>query len=395
MAAVLAGLLVLSLSVPTAAQTVKIGVLTDLDGPYSTTAGQGSVEAARMAIEDFGGTVLGRPIELVSAGHGNKADVGAGIVGAWYDRDGVGAVFDVNNSAVALAVAGLARDRRKIAVFTGAASTALTNEACTPTTIHYVYDTYALANTAARAVVAAGGKTWFMLAADYAAGRMITRNIADMVAANGGSLVGTLYHPLDAGDFSSFLLQAQSSGAQVIALGDAGRDMINAVTQARQFAITPRQQLVATLVFITDVHAMGLQLAQNMRFTTGFYWDRTEATRAWSRRYFARMDAMPTMIHAGTYSAVAHYLGAIAAAGTEDGPSVAAEMKRRPIHDFFAENGRIRADGRMIHDMYLATVKTPAASKYPWDYYTLTATIPGDEAFQSLAAGTCPLVPAQ
>ena len=371
---------------------ITLGVLTDMDGPYAATAGQGSVEAARMAIEDFGNRVLGRPIELVSAGHQNKADLGAGIVKDWFDGGSVDAVFDLNNSAVALAAANIARATNKIVVYTGAASVALSNEACAPTAVHYVYDTYALANNSARAVVAAGGKSWFMIAADYAAGRAITKSVADMVAGDGGSLVGTIYHPLGTADFSAFLLQARASKAQVVGLGDAGQDMMNAVTQARQFAITPAQQLVAMLVFISDVHALGLDLAQGMTFTTGFYWDRTGETRAWSRRYFARMQAMPTMIQAGTYSAVTHYLQAIETAGSDDGPTVAAQMKQLPIHDFFAEDGRIRADGRMIHDMYVVTVKSPAESKYPWDYYKIMATIPGDEAFQPLAKSTCPLV---
>ena len=371
---------------------VKIGVLSDMEGLYSVTAGMGSVEAARMAIEDFGGTVAGKPIELVYASHQNKADVGAGIVRAWYDRDHVDAIFDLNNSAVALAVANLAREKHKVVVYTGAASLALSNEACTPTTVHYVYDTYALASNSARAVVAAGGKTWFMVAADYAFGKMMTKNVSDIVTEDGGTMVGSIFHPLDAADFSSYLLQAQASKAQVVGLGDATHDMVNAVTQARQFAITPNQQLVAMLVFINDVHAMGLDLAQGMTFTTGFYWDRNEETRRWSKRYFDRMKAMPSMIHAGTYSAVTHYLQAIQASGTDDGPTVADEMKKLPIHDFFAENGKIRADGRMVHDMYVVTVKSPAESKYPWDYYKIIATIPGDEAFQPLAKSTCPLV---
>ncbi|GGF15474.1 ABC transporter permease [Aliidongia dinghuensis] len=371
---------------------VKIGVLSDMDGLYSGTAGPGSVEAARMAIEDFGGQALGKPIELVSASHQNKADVGAAITRGWFERDHVDAIFDLNNSAVALAVANLARAQSKVVVYTGTASSALTNEACAPTTVHYVYDTYALASNSARAVVAGGGKTWFMVAADYAFGKMMTENVSDVVAESGGKMVGTVYHPLDTADFSSFLLQAQSSGADVVALGSATHDMVNAVTQARQFAITPAQKLVAMLVFIQDVHALGLERAQGMTFTTGFYWDRTEATRTWSKRFFERMKTMPSMIHAGTYSAVMHYLQAVSEAGTTDGPTVAETMKRLPIHDFFAENGHIRPDGRMVHDMYVVTVKSPAESKYPWDYYKILATIPADEAFQPLAKSSCPLV---
>ncbi|MBI5257801.1 MAG: ABC transporter substrate-binding protein [Burkholderiales bacterium] len=384
-------------TLPAVAQKVsddklRIGVLTDLSGLYSDTAGKGSAEAAKMAIEDFGGKVLGKPIELVTGDHQNKADIGGSLARTWYDRDGVDAIFDVNNSAVAVAVANLARERSKMLVMTGTASVAMTNEHCGPTSVHYVYDTYALANGAAHGMAGRGIKSWYVVATDYAFGKALAANITEFAGAIGGKVIGTTYHPLNASDFSSFMLQAQSSKADAIALANATSDTVNAIKTARQFGIHKNQAVVPLLMFINDVHALGLQEAQDMTFASGFYWDRTPETRAWSRRYFERMKKMPSMIQAGTYSAVTSYLKAVAAAGTDEGGAVAAKMKALPIKDFFAQNGRVRADGRMVHDMYLVQVKKPAESNHPWDYYKVLATIPGDKAFQPLAKSKCPLI---
>lgn len=373
---------------------VRVGVLSDMSGLYADTAGRGSVEAARMAIEDFGGQVLGRPIELVSGDHQNKADIGASLARTWYDRDGVDAIFDMNNSAVALSVVNLARERQKLSINTGGASVALTNEACAPTSVHYTYDTYALANGAAQGVSRQGGKTWYLIGVDYAFGKAMAANMTEFVGELQGKVIGSVFHPLNASDFSSYVLQAQASGADTIALANATSDTVNAVKAARQFGVSPKQRVVPMLMFINDVHALGLAQAQGMTFATGFYWDRTPESRAWARRYFERMKKMPSMIQAGAYSAVTHYLKAVQAAGTDDGATVAAKMKAMPVNDFFAQGGTIRADGRMVHDMYLVSVKKPAESKYPWDYYTVLSTIPGDKAFQPLSKSKCPLVAA-
>lgn len=371
---------------------VRIGVLTDLSGPYTDTAGAGSVEAARMAVADFGGKVFGKPIEVVAGDHQNKADVGSAVARSWYDRDGVDLIIDLNNSSVAIAVGNLARERNKMVIMTGPASIALTNENCGATLIHYVYDTYALANGAVRGVLAQGKKDWFVIAVDYAFGKSMAASVNEFVTEGGGRVVGTVFHPLGASDFSSFVLQAQSSKASVVALASAANDTVNAIKTARQFGLTKSQTLVPQLMYINDVHALGLNDAQGMTFSTAFYWDRTPETRAWSRRYFERMKKMPSMIQAGAYSAVTSYLKAITAAGTDDGPAVAAKMKALPINDLFAQGGKVRVDGRMVHDMYLVQVKKPGESNYPWDYYKVLATIPGDQAFQPLARSKCALV---
>lgn len=371
---------------------VRIGVLSDMSGLYADTAGQGSAEAARMAIEDFGGKILGKPIDLVTGDHQNKADIGASLARSWYDNDGVDVILDVNNSSVAVAVGNLARERSKMMILTGAASVAMTNENCGPTSVHYVYDTYALANGAAMGMSSKGAKSWYVIGTDYAFGKAMAANITEFVGATGGKVLGSAFHPLNASDFSSFLLQAQASKSDAIALANATSDTVNAIKTARQFGITKKQTVVPLLMFINDVHALGLTEAQDMTFTSGFYWDRTPETREWSRRYFERMKKMPSMIQAGTYSAVTTYLKAIQAAGTDDGATVSAKMKELPINDFFAKGGKIRADGRMVHDMYLVQVKKPAESKYPWDYYKVISTIPGDQAFQPLSKSKCSLV---
>jgi branched-chain amino acid transport system substrate-binding protein len=371
---------------------VRIGVLSDMTGLYADTAGPGSAEAARMAVEDFGGKVLGVPVEVVSGDHQNKSDVGAALARTWFDRDNVDLIIDLNNSSVAIAVNNLARERSKMVMNTGGASIALTNEECAPTSIHYTYDTYALANGAARGLMAQGKKDWFILSVDYAFGKAMTANATEFIKEGGGKVVGTVAHPLNTADFSSFILQAQGSGASVIALANATSDTVNTIKTAQQFGVSPKQTIVPQLMFINDVDALTLPLGHGMIFATGFYWDRTPESRAWAKRYFARMKKMPSMIQAGAYSAVTQYLKAVQAIGTDDGAAVAAKLKTMPLEDMFAQNGKVRADGRMVHDMFLVEVKKPEESKEPWDYYKVLSTIPGDEAFQPLSKSKCSLV---
>jgi branched-chain amino acid transport system substrate-binding protein len=374
---------------------VRIGVLTDMAGPYQDTGGMGSVEAARMAIEDFGGKVLGKSIELVGGDHQNKADVGVTLARKWYDHEGVDAIFDVNHSAIALAINGLVAENGRVVINTGAGSVGLTNEGCTANAVHYVYDTYALATGAARGMARLGGsqaRSWYILGVDYAFGKQMAVDLTESVRGAGGRLSGSVFHPLSANDLSSFMLQAQQSKADNIALANAGADAVNAIKTAREFGVTPKQRIVPMLFLINNVHALGLKDAQGIVFTEAFYWNRTPETRTWSRRFFSKMKQMPSMIQAGTYSAVMQYLKAIQAAGTDDGKTVVALMKKTPINDMFASNGRIREDGRMVHDMYLVQVKKPGESQEPWDYYNVLATIPGEEAFQPLSKSKCPLV---
>lgn len=371
---------------------VVIGVLSDMSGLYSDTAGEGSVVAARMAIEDFGGKVRGKPIELVTGDHQNKADVGAGLARNWFERGGVDAIVDLNQSAVGMAVNALVRENGKVALNTGAVASSLTNEGCAPTAIHWTYDTYAMAYGAARGVSELGAKTWFMLTVDYTFGHAFEANMTEFVTGLGGKVVGRVSHPMGTSDMSSFILQAQASKADAIALANATTDTTNAIKTARQFGVTGKQRVVPLLILLPDVHALGLEEAQGMTFATAFYWDRTPETRAWSRRFFEHRKRMPTQVHAGTYSAVTHYLKAIEAAGTDTGSDVVAKMREIPVNDMFAANGSIREDGRMIHDMYLVQVKAPAESKQEWDYYHVLGTIPGEDAFQSLEKSKCPLL---
>ncbi|WP_291721333.1 ABC transporter substrate-binding protein [Magnetospirillum sp. 64-120] len=375
---------------------IKIGVLTDLSGTYSDLAGKGAVVAAQMAVEDFGGKVNGVPVEIVSADHQNKADIASSIARKWYDAEQVDAIAELVTTAAAIAVREVSKEKGKIDLVSGAASTALTNAKCSATGFHWTYDTAALANGTANAVVKNGGKSWYFLTADYAFGHDLQAQTERVVKANGGEIKGAVRHPFPNSDFSSFLLQAQASGAQIIGLANAGADTINAIKQAKEFGITQGgQSLAGLLVFITDVHSLGLDTAQGMMMTTGYYWNRDDETRAWSKRWSAKMDGkMPSMVHAGTYSSVMHYLKALAAAKTDDGMKVADQMRALPIKDAsgFAVNGKIRADGRMVHDMYLAQVKKPADSKGAWDYYNIVRTIPGDDAYQSLADSKCDLV---
>src|SRR6185437_3810681 len=372
---------------------VKIGVLNDQSGLYADLGGPGSVIAAQMAVEDFGGTVLGKPIEIVSADHQNKADIGASIARQWFDADKVDMAIDFDNSAVALAVEQLAKERNRIAIATAVGTTDFTGKACSPTGISWTYDSYALTTSLARAVMKKGLDTWFFLTVDYAFGHSLEADTTRAVLASGGKIVGSVRHPLNTADFSSYLLQAKASGAKVVALANGGGDMINATKQANEFGLPQGgQTVVSLLIFITDVHSLGLQAAQGLTFVTAFYWDRDDETRAWSKRFFARHQAMPTMPQASVYSAIQHYLKAIAAAGTDETTAVMKKMRELPVNDFYARNGHIRIDGRLMHDMYLAQVKSPAESKGPWDYYKILGTVPAEQAFRSLEEGGCPLV---
>jgi branched-chain amino acid transport system substrate-binding protein len=373
--------------------TVKIGVMNDQSGLYADLAGQGSVEAARMAVEHFGGKVGDASIEVLSADHQNKPDVGSNIVREWIDVEGADAIVDVPTSSVALAVTEIAREKNRVFLVSGAATTQLTGEACSPTTIHWTYDTYALAVGTGRAMVQEGGDSWFFITADYAFGHQLEEDTANVVKEEGGEVLGSVRHPLSSSDFSSYLLQAQGSGAKVIGLANAGADTTNSIKQANEFGITQAgQQLAGLLLFLSDVDALGLEVAQNLVLTTGFYWDMNDETRAWAEKFNERAGQMPTMVQAGVYSAVMHYLKAIEAAGTDEAKAVVAQMKQTPVNDFFAKNGKIRDDGRMVHDMYLARVKSPDESKGKWDYYEILRTIPGEEAYLPIEESTCPAV---
>ncbi|MBI4986138.1 MAG: ABC transporter substrate-binding protein [Rhodocyclales bacterium] len=372
---------------------VKIGVLTDMSGAYSDLSGSGAVEATKMAIEDF--KAKEKPafgIEIVAADHQNKGDISSNKAREWFDREKVDVVTELVTTSTALAVMKVAKEKNKIALVSGAASTRITNDDCNDVTVHWTYDTYAVANGTAKAVVKQGGKSWFFLTADYAFGHSLEKDSSDVVAANGGKVLGAVRHPFPGTDFSSFLLKAQASGAQVIGLANAGTDTTNSIKQASEFGITPKQSLAGLLMFITDVHSLGLKATQGMYLTEAFYWDANDETRAWSKRFFERTKKMPTMVQAGQYSSVMHYLKGVKATAGDDTQKVMAWMKKTPVNDFFAKNGSIREDGRLVHDMYLMQVKKPEESKYAWDYYHVRQTIPAAEAFQPLALSKCPLV---
>jgi len=373
--------------------TVKIGVLTDMSGLYSDIGGQGSVTAAQMAIDDF--KAKAKPsfnVELVYADHQNKPDIGSGKVREWIDTGGVDMITDALNSGVALATSKVVAEKKKILIDTGAGSSRLTNEDCNPYTIHHTYDTWALANGTGRMVVKQGGTTWFFLTADYAFGKSLEEDTTKVILANGGKVLGSVKHPLNASDFSSFLLQAQSSGAKVIGLANAGGDTINSVKAAAEFGITKTATLAGLLVFISDVHSIGLQAAQGLYVTEAWYWDLNDETRAWSKRYFEKMNKMPTMNHAGVYSATMMYLNAVKATGTDDADTVMAYLKKNKVSDMFGKNMYLRDDGTLVHQMYLFQVKKPSESKKPWDYYNVRAPIPAEVAFQPLKDSRCPLV---
>jgi branched-chain amino acid transport system substrate-binding protein len=370
---------------------VKIGVLTDMSGVYADYGGPGAVAAAKMAVQDFGGTMFGKPIEVVSADHQNKPDIAKNVTQQWFDRDKVDMTVENLNSGVALAVQALGKEKNKITIINGAASSRLTNEDCAPATgVHYLMDTVALANVVGKAVVKDGGDTWYFLTADYAFGHSLEKDTGDVVKAAGGKVLGAVRHPLSTGDFSSFLLQAQSSGAKVVGLANAGMDTVNSIKAASEFGLTKKQSLAALLMLLTDVHAIGLNTAQGLYLTEGWYWDLNPETRAWADKYSKVMNGRrPNSNHASVYSATLHYLNAVKAAGTDDTAAVMKKMHDMPINDMFAKGGKVREDGRMVHDMYLFQVKKPSESKGAWDYYNLKGTVKGDDAFQSLALSRC------
>jgi branched-chain amino acid transport system substrate-binding protein len=370
--------------------TVNIGVLTDMSSLYSDIGGPGSVEAARMAIADFGGAVNGKRIELVSADHKNNPDLGAAIANQWFAYNGVDAIADVPTSSVALAVQEVARSRNKVLLISGAADSELTGRACSPTSVHWTYDDVGLANGTGRAVVKSGGSTWFFITADYPFGYDLERDTTRVVRQNGGSVLGSVRAPLGTDDFAPFLSKAQASGARIIGLANAGGDTINSIRQAAKLGIAQGgQKLVALLLFVSDIHSLGLQTAQGLQLTSAFYWDQNDATRAWSKRFFDRIKREPTMVQAGVYGSIMHYLAAIKATGTTDGPTVVKQMKTTPVNDFMTKNGYIREDGTLVRDMYLFEVKSPSESRGPWDYYKQIAVIPAEEAFKPLGPTEC------
>jgi branched-chain amino acid transport system substrate-binding protein len=371
---------------------IVIGFISDMSSLYSDIDGPGGVEAIRMAIADIQSQFPGKKIELVFADHQNKADIASSKVREWIDQAGADVIIGGTNSATALASAKVATEKKKPYISIGAATSRLTNEDCSPYIVHYAYDTVALANGTGAAVVKAGGKSWFFLTADYAFGHSLEKDTSDVVKANGGTVVGAVRAPLNASDFSSFLLQAQNSKAQILGLANAGGDTINSIKAANEFGITKSMKLAGLLMFINDIHSLGLKTTEGMYLTDGWYWNQSPESRAWGRRFFEKMKRMPSMLQAGDYSAVTTYLTAVKAAGTDDADAVMAQLKKQKINDMFAKNGYIRQDGRMIHDMYLMQVKGPGESKEPWDYFKLVQTIPGEEAYTKLANSKCPLV---
>lgn len=377
------------------APPVKIAVLTDMSGTYASMGGPGSVAAAQLAIDDcLAAECKGMDISLVSADNQNKADVGAAKAREWFDRDGVSAIADLTNSAVALAVQGIAKEKNKVVMFSGPATTGLTNDNCSPVGFHWMFDVYSQSVGGVKAMIDKGGKSWFFITVDYAFGHSLQKGAEDMVKELGGSVVGSVLHPLNVPDFASYLLQAQNSKAQVVALANGGADVVNAIKQAREFGIVAGgQRLASLLIFLSDLRALGLQNAQGLTYVDGFYWDFDEGTRAWSAEFAKAFKGQkPTMTHAGVYSSVRHYLKAVVASESVQGDVVAAKMREIPIKDPIMHNASIRPDGRVIHDMYLYQVKTPAESKNEWDLSKLVATIPAVDAFQPLSKSTCPLV---
>ena len=371
---------------------VKIGVLTDMTGYYSDLAGPGSVLAAQMAVADFGGKMLGKPIQVISADHQLKADVASNIARKWFDQEQVDVIVDLVSSSTAGAVMPVAAEKKRITLLSGPGTTAFTGDKCTPYNVHWTYNNWAMANGTGREVVKQGGDSWFFLTADYIFGRSLEEDTAKVVKAAGGKVLGYARHPSPGTtDFSSYLLQAQASGAKIIGLANAGGDTVNCIKQAAEFGVTPKQTLAGLLVFITDVNALGLDAAKGLYLTTAFYWDMNDETRKWSKRFFEKHKKMPTMVQAGVYSSILHYLKAVQAAGTDDADAVMAKMKATPVNDFFAKNATIGPDGLLRHDMYLAQVKAPSDSKYPWDYYKIVQTIPAAQAFPSVEQQKCPL----
>jgi branched-chain amino acid transport system substrate-binding protein len=371
--------------------TIKIGMITDMSGLYTDIDGAGGAEAIKMAIADAGVVIAGKKVEFISADHQNKADIAASKAREWFDQQGVDMLIGGTNSGANLAMAKVAAEKKKVFISIGAGSARLTNEECTPYTVHYAYDTIALARGTGGAIVKQGGKNWYFMTADYAFGQSLEKDTSDVVKAGGGKVLGAVKHPLSASDFSSFLLQAQSSGAQILGLANAGGDAINSIKAANEFGINKKMKLAGLLIFINDVHSLGLNMTQGMYLTDGWYWDQNAETRAWSKRYFEKMKKFPSMLQAGDYSAATNYLKAVKAVGSDDSDKVMAYLKANKINDMFAKNGVIRPDGRMVHDMYLMEVKKPSESKYPWDYYKVVATIPGDQAYATKAETKCSL----
>ena len=372
-------------------EVVKIGMITDLSGVYIDIDGQGGAEAVKMAIADFGGSVNGKKIEFVLADHQNKTDIAATKSREWFDQQGVNMLIGGTNSATNIAMAKVAAEKKRVYFAIGGATARLTNEDCSPYTVHYAYDTVALAKGTGSAIVKQGGKSWFFLTADYAFGHSLEADTSNVVKAAGGTIVGATRHPLGASDFSSFMLQAQSSKAQILGLANAGGDTVNSIKAANEFGLTKTMKLAGLLMFINDVHALTLNLTQGMYLTDGWYWDLNDDTRAWSKRYFAKMKREPSMLQAADYSATMKYLNAVKATGTDDADKIMAQLRKTKINDFFAKGGYVRQDGRMVHDMYLMEVKKPADSKYPWDYYKVVQTIPGEQAYTTKAESKCAL----
>lgn len=390
-----AALAALAISAPCAAQisgdVIKIGLVVDLTSLYADVTGQGVIEAVKMPIADAGGSINGKRIELISGDCQNKPDIAASKAREWIDKEGVDLLLAGTNSSAALAVAKVAHEKKRPLLVVSTGTARLTNEECNPYTIHYGYDTVALAKSTGSAVVKHGGKSWYFLIADYAFGSSLEKDTSDLVKANGGAVLGSVRHPLSASDFSSFLLQAQSSRAQILGLANAGADTVNAIKAARDFGVTKTMKLAGLILFVNDIHALGLDLAQGMYLTDSWYWDQNEKSRAWSKRYFEKMKKMPNGIQASSYSATAHYLASVKATGTDESDKVVAHMKAAPIKDMLTPNGDIRPDGRMVSDLYLRQVKSPAESKYPWDYFKDGDRIPGDQAFTTKAESKCPL----
>ncbi len=371
--------------------TIKIGFITDMSGVYADVDGPAGADAIKMAIADFGGNVNGKKIEFVTADHQNKADIAASKAREWFDQQGVDMLIGGTNSATNLAMAKVAAEKKKPFIAIGAGTSRLTNEECTPYTVHYAYDTAAMSRGTAAALTKQGSKDWFFLTADYVFGMSLEKDASDVVKATGGRVLGSVRHPLAASDFSSFLLQAQNSKAQVLGLANAGGDTVNSIKAAAEFGVNKKMKLAVLLMFVNDVHAVGLNITQGMYLTDGWYWDTNDETRAWAKKFMARNKKAPSMLHAADYSAATFYLNAVKAIGTDDGDKVMAKMKSTKINDFFAKNGVVRPDGRMVHDMTLMQVKTPAESKYEWDYYKVVQTIPGDQAYMTKAETKCVL----
>jgi len=370
---------------------IKVGLITDMSGLYADIDGPGGVEAIRMAVADLGGAIAGKKIEVLYADHQNKADVAAAKAREWFDTQGVDLLIGGSNSGTSLAMAKVAEEKKKVFISVGAATSALTNEQCNPYTIHWAYDTVALAKGTGNAVVKSGGKNWYFLTADYAFGAALQNDTTTVVKAAGGNVVGSVKHPLSASDFSSFLLQAQSSKADILGLANAGGDTINSIKAAAEFGITKTMKLAGLLVFISDIHALGLKTTQGMYLTDSWYWNRDAETRAWGRKYFEKMKRMPTSVQAGDYSAAYNYLQAVKAVGTDDAEKTLAQLKKAKVNDIFAKGGFVRGDGRMVHDMYLMQVKSPDKSTEPWDYYNVVQTIKGEDAWTTKADSKCAL----